>query len=71
MLYQFIGKEYTYTRIRTWEPKVKVVSWEIIESDLDERYFTKNWFKKLESNIEIKKSKKKDKIEIEIETHKN
>jgi len=68
MLYQYIGKEYTYTRIHEWEPKVKIVPWEIIESEMDETYFTKNGFQKVELNIETKKSKKKgNKNEIEIE----
>lgn len=68
MLYQYIGKEYTYTRIHEWEPKIKIVPGEIIESELDETYFTKNGFQKVEFNIETKKSKKKgNKNEIEIE----
>lgn len=67
MLYQYIGREYTYTRIREWEPKVKIVPGEIIESELDETYFTKNGFQKFEINIETKKTKKNDKSKIEIE----
>lgn len=68
MLYQYMGKEYTYARIKKWESKIKIVPWEIIESDMDETYFTKNGFQKVEINIETKKTKKKgNKNEIEIE----
>lgn len=46
---------------------MKIVPGEIIESELDETYFTKNGFQKVEINIETKKTKKNDKSKIEIE----
>lgn len=68
MFYQYLGKEYTYARIREWELKIKIVPGEIIESQLDETYFTKNGFQKVEINIETKKTNKKgNKNAIEIE----
>jgi hypothetical protein len=48
MLYQYIGQGHTMTQLVKWEPKVKVVNGEIIESDLEQKYFLKNWFQKLE-----------------------
>jgi hypothetical protein len=63
MLYQYIGTEYTMVQVVKWEPKVKVVNGEIIESDLEEKYFTKNRFQVVpDDTTEETKTDEKPKI---------
>lgn len=66
MFYQYIGKEYTFTRTQEGSPKIKVVHGEIVESELDEKYFTKNGFQIVEGKVEVKKNSKKKSKDIEI-----
>ena len=66
MFYQYIGKEYTYTRTKEGSPKIKVVPGEIVESELEEKYFTKNGFQIVEGKVEVKKTSKKKSKDIEI-----
>ncbi len=50
--YQYYWTEYTKIRLVEWWEKEKVVQWEIVESDLPEKYFTCNQFRKV--NFETK-----------------
>ena len=54
-LYQYVWREYTRRSLIEWEEKVKVVEWEIVESDRDEKNFTSIWFKKVEEE-EVEKT---------------
>jgi len=54
MQYQYVWTEYTNISIEKDEPKVKVVYWEIVESDLDEKNFTRNGFQKVDSSSKEK-----------------
>lgn len=58
--YQYTWAGYTMTGIVTDAERVKVVNWEIIESDMEETYFTLNGFVKLEIKTEVKNDGKKD-----------
>lgn len=53
MFYQYLWNEYTSIRLIEWWPKVKVVAWEIVESNLPSTYFTSNWFKKVDIETKI------------------
>lgn len=64
--YQYIQKEYTRVQLEKDTEKVKVVEGEIVESDLDPKYFLRNGF--IEVSISAKKSNNKNKNEIIIET---
>lgn len=57
-LYQYLWREYTRISLIEWEPKVKVVEWEIIESNREEKTFTSIWFKKVEETPVVEETKK-------------
>lgn len=58
MQYQYIGLWHTYISLVVGEEKVKVVNGEIVESERDEKLFTRNGFQKVEEVKVEKKSKK-------------
>jgi hypothetical protein len=67
--YQYLGKEYTLIQIEKWAPKVKVVEWEIVTSDLWDKIFLANKFKKIEVNVKIKNDWK-DEITLNVKNKK-
>lgn len=51
--YQYNWEEVITIRLEVWAEKVKVSPWEIIQSNIEERHFTWNWFKKLEVETKV------------------
>ena len=67
--YQYLGKEYTLIQLEKWQPKVKVVEWEIVESDLGDKIFLANKFQKVETKVKVKNDWK-DEITLQVKNKK-